>query len=101
MSKTATESVLVIGNRIAVRRDEAESKSKGGLVLPDSAKQKPQRGQVVEVGPGRMLDDGTRADMQIDVGDTVIFNAYAGSEITVGDEQLVIMSEEDVLAIVR
>jgi chaperonin GroES len=91
-----------LGDRIIVRRTEASEKSRGGVILPDNAKEKPQRGTVLAVGPGKMLKDGTRRALQVREGDRVVFTAWAGDEFkdkATGDAILV-MHEEDVLAVV-
>jgi len=89
-----------LGDRVVVEREESEEVTAGGIVLPDTAKDKPARGKVVSVGDGRLLDDGTRAPFQVKVGDRVLFSSYAGEEFKVGDRELVLMREEDVLAII-
>jgi chaperonin GroES len=88
-----------IGDRLVVKREESEGKTAGGIVLPDSAKDKPTRGVVVSVGDGRLLNDGSRGQMQVKVGDRVLFTSYAGENIEIGDEEYVLMSESEVLAI--
>jgi len=90
-----------LGDRIVVKRLEAQEKTKGGVYLPDTAKEKPQEGKVVAVGEGKVLDSGERAKPQVKKGDRVIFSSYAGTEVTVDGEELLIMSEEDILAIVK
>ena len=90
-----------LGEKIVVERLEADSKTSGGIVLPDSAKEKPQRGIVKAVGIGRLLDNGERAEMQVSVGNQVIFTAYAGNEVRINEDEFMIMSESDVLAIVE
>ncbi len=87
-----------LGDRIVVKRLEAKEKTKGGVFLPDTAKEKPQEGKVVAVGQGKLLDSGERAKPQLKKGDRIIFSSYAGTEVTVDVEELLIMSEEDVLA---
>jgi len=89
------------GDRVVVERLEAETKTKGGIVLPDTAKEKPKEGKVIAVGEGRLQDDGSRSDLQVKVGDRVIFTSYAGTEVTVDDKELVVMREEDILAVVE
>jgi chaperonin GroES len=89
-----------LNDKIIVKRVKAENKTKGGIVLPDTAKEKPKEGKVVAVGKGRMLENGKRAPFQVKVGDRVIFTSYAGSEIKVDGEEMLIMSEEDVLAVI-
>ncbi|HAU38202.1 MAG TPA: co-chaperone GroES [Phycisphaerales bacterium] len=88
-----------IGERILVKRLDAEEKTKGGIYLPDNAKEKPTQGKIVALGDGKLLKDGTRAKFQISVGDKVVFNSYAGTDIKVGTEEYLLMSESDVLAI--
>lgn len=89
-----------LNDKIIVRRLEAENRTKGGIVLPDTAKEKPKEGKVIALGKGRMLENGKRVPFQVKVGDRVIFTSYAGSEIKVDGEEMLIMSEEDVLAII-
>lgn len=89
-----------LGDRIVIRRDEAEIKTKAGVLLPDSAKNKPQRGKVLAVGSGRMLKDGSRRPLQVKEGDTVLFTNWAGDEFKESrGENILLMREEDVLAI--
>ena len=92
--------VKPLGDKILVKRLEAQEVTKGGIVLPDSAKEKPKEGRVVEVGPGKVLDDGSRGSMQIKKGDRILFTSYAGTEIKVDGEEFLIMGEDDVLAVV-
>lgn len=94
--------VKPIGDRIVVRRQESSEKTAGGIVLPDSAKNKSQRGKVLAVGPGKMLKDGSRRGLQVKEGDTVLFTAWAGDEYKEGrgGDNILIMREEDVLAVV-
>jgi len=86
---------------VVVEREVAESKTAGGIVLPDSAKDKPSRGTVIAVGDGRVLDDGTRGDLQVKVGDKVLFSSYAPEVIKIDDEELLLMREEDILAVIE
>ena len=90
-----------IGARLIVRRQESEGKTKGGIVLPDSAKTKPQKGRVLAVGPGKLNKDGTRRPMQVKEGDTVLFTAWAGDEFKQQktQDEILVMHEEDVLAV--
>jgi chaperonin GroES len=94
--------VKPLGDRIVVRRNEAEEKTSGGIVLPDTAKNKPQRGKVLAVGNGKMLKDGTRKPLQVKEGDTILFTAWAGDEYKEGKtgDNILVMREEDVLAVV-
>lgn len=87
-----------LDDRVVVKRLEAEEKTAGGIILPDNAKEKPQRGEVVAVGPGKLLDSGTRATPDIAVGDTIIFGKYSGTEVKVDGVELLIMRENDILA---
>ena len=89
-----------LGDRVVIRRETAEEKTKGGLYLPDTAKDKPARGTVVNIGDGKLLDNGTRAPFQIREGDKVLFLSYAGEEFKIGDDELLLMRESDVLAII-
>src|SRR5438445_12713790 len=95
--------VKPLGDRIIVRREESSEKSAGGIVLPDNAKQKPQRGTVLAVGPGKMLKDGKRRPLQVREGDRVIFTAWAGDEYKDrgSKDVILIMHEEDVMAVVE
>lgn len=88
-----------LGDRIVVKRDESDEKTEGGIYLPDSAKDKPTRGTIISVGDGRLLDDGSRGEMQVQVGDQVLFTSYAGENIQIGDDEYLLMSESDVLAV--
>ena len=90
-----------LGDKILVKRVEAETKTKSGIVLPDSAKEKPKRGKVIAVGDGKRLDNGERASFSVKKGDEVLFTAYAPTEIKVDGEELLIMTEDDVLAVVE
>lgn len=96
----AAQKIQPIGDRIVARRDESESTTAGGIVLPDTAKDKPTRGVVVSVGAGRLLKDGRRAPMQVKPGDRILFTSYGPDEIRIEDEDLLLMREEDVLAII-
>jgi len=92
--------VVPLNDKIVVKRLEAEEKTAGGIVLPDSAKEKPRQGKVVSVGDGKLLESGKRAAFQVKEGDRVLFTSYAGNEVTVDGQELLIMSEDDILAIV-
>ena len=89
-----------LGDKVIVQRVEAEETTAGGIVLPDSAKEKPKRGIVLAVGTGRLLDDGTRSEMQVKKNDEVLFTSYAGTEIKVNGEDYMIMDESDILGII-
>lgn len=90
-----------LGDRVVVEREESESKTAGGIVLPDSAKNKPTRGRVVSIGTGRLLDNGNRSTLQVKVGDRVLFTSYAPEEFKLGDRELLLMREEDILAVIE
>ena len=90
-----------LGDKILIKRVEAESKTKSGIVLPDSAKEKPKRGKIISLGDGKRLESGERAPWNVKKGDEVIFTSYAGTEIKIDGEELMIMSEDDVLAVVE
>ena len=87
-----------LADRLVVKPIEREEVTKGGIVLPDTVKEKPQEGEVMAVGPGRLSDDGKRIAMEVKVGDTVIYAKYGGTEIKIEDEELVILRESDILA---
>ena len=87
-----------LGDRVIVRPTEKEEVSKGGIILPDTAKEKPQEGEIIGVGLGKVKDDGTRMAMDVKVGDKVIYAKYAGTEVEVDDEKLLIMHESDIMA---
>ena len=88
-----------LGDRVVLQRDESEPTTAGGIVLPDTAKDKPARGRIVSVGNGKLADDGTRCPMQVKPGDRVLFSSYAGETFQVGDDELLLMREEDILAV--
>lgn len=87
-----------LGERVVVKPTEQEETTKGGIILPDTAKEKPQEGEVVAVGPGRVADDGSRIPMELAKGDKVIYSKFAGTEYKDGDDELLIMRESDILA---
>jgi chaperonin GroES len=90
-----------LSDKVLVQRLEAETKTAGGIVLPDSAKEKPQRGKVVSAGPGKTLEEGSTKKMQVKKGDTVLFTSYAGTEVKIGGKEHLIMSESDILAVIE
>ena len=90
-----------LANRVLVERLEAETKTAGGIVLPDSAKEKPQKGKITSVGEGKLLDDGTRQKMQVKKGDTVLFTSYAGTEVKISGKEYLIMDESDIMAVIE
>ena len=87
-----------MGNRLVVKPMQSEEKTKSGIYLPDTAKEKPQEGKVIAVGPGKVTDEGKRIPMEVEVGDIIIYARYGGSEIKIDDEELIIMREDDILA---
>ena len=89
-----------LADKVLVQRIEAEATMAGGIVLPDTAKEKPQRGKIVAVGEAKVLDDGTRRKMQIKTGDEVLFTSYAGTDVKVDDAEYLIMDESDIMAVV-
>jgi chaperonin GroES len=91
-----------LGDRVVVQREEAQEKTAGGIVLPDTAKDKPQKGKVLAVGDGRITKDGKKRDLQVKVGDHVLFTSYAGDEFKIdGDQKVLLMREDDILAVVE
>lgn len=87
-----------LGDRVVIKTMEREEVTKGGIVLPDTAKEKPQEGEVIAVGPGKLSDDGKRIAIEVKVGDIIIYARYAGTEIKIDDEELIIIRESDILA---
>ena len=90
-----------LGDRLIVKRQEAQEKTKSGLVLPDTAKEKPQEGKVIAVGSGKLLDDGSVKALEVKNGDKVLYGKYSGTEVRVQEEDYLILREDDVLAIVQ
>ena len=93
--------VRPLGDKVLLKRLEAQSVTKSGIVLPEAAKEKPKRGKVLAIGEGKLLDNGQRAKFQVKKGDEVIFASYAGTEVKVNGEELLILSEDEVLAIIE
>lgn len=89
-----------LNDRILIERLQAEDKTAGGIILPDNAKEKPKQGKILALGEGKRLDNGERAAFQVKVGDRVLFSSYAGSEVNVDGKDYLVMSEDDVLAVV-
>ncbi len=87
-------------DRVIVKRLEEEEKTAGGIIIPDTAKEKPQQGKVLAVGPGKVLEGGTRVEMTVKVGDKVLFGKYSGSEVKLDGEELLIMREDDILGVI-
>jgi chaperonin GroES len=100
MAKAAMK-IRPLGDRILVKRVEAEEKTKGGIVLPDTAKEKPKEGIVKALGQGKLLESGERAQPQVKVNDRVIFTSYAGTEVKVEGEEYLLMGEDDILAVIE
>ncbi len=90
-----------LGDRILVKRIEEDEKSKGGIIIPDTAKEKPQEGKVVAVGKGKMLEDGKVVPLEVKEGDRILFGKYAGSDVKIEGEEFLIMREDDVLGIIQ
>ena len=90
-----------LGDKVLVERLEAENKTAGGIVLPDTAKEKPQRGKVISAGKGKRLDDGTIKEIQVKKGDKVLFTSYAGSEVKIDGKEYLIMEESDIMAVLE
>ena len=88
-----------LADKVLIKRLEAEETTKGGIVLPDSAKEKPKKGKVVNLGDGKLLDDGTRSEFQVKVGDVVLFTSYAGTEVKIDGEEFLIMADSEILGI--
>jgi len=91
--------LVPLGDRLVVQREASEERTAGGILLPDSAKDKPTRGTIIAAGDGRVLDNGTRAPLQVKAGDKVLFTSYAGEQIDVDGEEYLLMNESEVLAI--
>ena len=96
-----TKKLRPLGDRVVVQPSAREEMTKSGIVIPDSAKEKPQEGRILAVGPGRVLDDGKREQMDLKMGDKVLYARYAGSEFKLDGEDLLIVSQKDILAIVE
>ena len=88
-----------LGDRVVIRRVEEEAKTKGGIIIPDTAKEKPQEGEVIAVGPGARDEDGKRVPMDVKVGDRILFGKWSGSEVKLDAEELLIMKESDILGV--
>lgn len=88
-------------DRVVVRRVKEEEKSKGGILIPDTAKEKPQEGEVVAIGPGARDEEGNRIDMDVAIGDRILFGKWSGTEVTIDGEELLIMKESDIMGVVE
>lgn len=101
MGTAAATKILPLADRIVVKALEETEQMRGGLYIPDTAKEKPQQGEVVAVGPGKITDEGKRIDPEVKEGDRVLYGKYSGTEVTVADEQYLILRESDVLAVIK
>jgi chaperonin GroES len=106
MAATATKkrtkvTLQPLGDKVVVERDTVEDKTAGGIYIPDAAKDKPSRGTIIAIGTGKLLDDGTRGKMQVKKGDRVLFTSYAPETIKLDDDELLLMSETDILAVIE
>jgi chaperonin GroES len=93
--------VKPLGEKVLIKRVEAEGKTAGGIVLPDTAKEKPREGKVVALGDGKLLKDGRRAEFQVKKGERVLFSSYGGTEVKIDGEEYLLMSEDDILAVIE
>jgi chaperonin GroES len=94
-------SIRPLRDRILVKRVEAEEKTKGGIIVPDTAKEKPQEGKVVAVGTGRIDDNGKKIDLNVKIGDRILFGSYAGNEVKIGGDEYLIMREDEVFGVIE
>ena len=109
MAATATKSkpaktkvtLQPLGDKVVVEREESQEKTAGGIYIPDAAKDKPTRGTIISVGTGKLLDDGSRGSLQVKKGDRVLFTSYAPEVIEIGDQEYLLMSESDILAVIE
>ncbi len=101
MASASSTSLRPLGDRVVIKPTPREEMTKSGIVLPDTAKEKPQEGEIIAAGPGKINDDGKREPMDVKVGDKVLYAKYAGTEFKVDDEELLIVSQKDILAIVE
>ena len=100
MATASSTKLRPLGDRVVIKPTPREEMTKSGIVLPDTAKEKPQEGEVLSVGPGKILDDGKREAIDVAVGDKVLYAKYAGTEFKIDDDELLIVSQKDILAIV-
>ena len=99
--KKAKVTLQPLGDKVVVEREESQTKTAGGIVLPDSAKDKPSRGTIIAIGTGKLLDDGTRGSLQVKKGDRVLFTSYAPEVMEINDFEYLLMSESDILAVIE
>jgi chaperonin GroES len=92
--------VKPLADRVVVKSYEAEETTQGSIIIPDTAKEKPQKGEIVAVGPGKVSESGTKVDMEVKVGDVVLYGKYSGTEVTIDNEDYLIMRESDILAVI-
>ncbi|HAO13490.1 MAG TPA: co-chaperone GroES [Planktothrix sp. UBA8407] len=97
----SVSTVKPLGERVFVKVSASEEKTPGGIFLPDNAKEKPQVGEVVAVGPGKRNEDGSRSELEVSVGDKVLYSKYAGTDVKLGSDEYVLLAEKDILAIVN
>ena len=100
MATASAVNIKPLADRVVVKPLDDSEEMRGGLYIPDTAKEKPQQGEIMAVGPGRVSDDGTRIEMELSKGDKVLYGKYSGTEVTVGGEQYLILRESDVLAVI-
>lgn len=98
MAASTAVKIVPLGDKVVVKRQEAETTTSGGIVLPDSAQDKPQRGEVIAIGDGHVKSDGTKLPLTVKEGDRVLFSAYGGDEIKLGDDEFLLLRESDILA---
>jgi chaperonin GroES len=101
MATAASTQIQPLADRVVVKALEETEQMRGGLYIPDTAKEKPQQGEVIAVGAGKMTEDGKRVPSELKAGDRVLYGKYSGTEVTVGDEQYLILKESDVLAVIK
>ncbi|HUF50530.1 MAG TPA: co-chaperone GroES [Longimicrobiales bacterium] len=101
MATAASTQIQPLADRVVVKALEETEQMRGGLYIPDTAKEKPQQGEVIAVGPGKVTEDGKRIPNELKTGDRVLYGKYSGTEVTVGDEQYLILRESDVLAVIK
>ena len=100
MSASPKSALQPLGSHVIVQRSDAADKSTGGIIIPESAKDKPKEGKVISVGPGKVMEDGKRQAMQLKAGDRVLFSSYAGTEVKLGGEEYLVMEESDIFAVI-
>lgn len=100
MATAAATQIRPLADRIVIKPLEETEQMRGGLYIPDTAKEKPQQGEVVAVGPGKLTDEGKRVELEVKQGDRVMYGKYSGTEVSLGDEQYLILRESDVLAVI-